>query len=202
MKKKGWKGKNMKKIIPLTSLIVLLVTSFLYIGCERPEKKAAMPKKDAPKMSMEEVRKAEKMAGELWSKMQGENYREDWEMWPGKEAFYKGKEPHGVLLTTYVNDAAYEAIENKEGKMPPGAIIIKENYMPDKTLGAITVMHKIEGFNPEANDWFWVKFGPDGKVMTMEMGGMTMKLAGKVPGCIDCHGVQSSNDYIFTNSLK
>ena len=134
VKKKGWKGKNMKKIIPLTSLIVLLVTSFLYIGCERPEKKAAMPKKDAPKMSMEEVRKAEKMAGELWSKMQGENYREDWEMWPGKEAFYKGKEPHGVLLTTYVNDTAYEAIENKEGKMPSGAIIIKENYMPDKTL--------------------------------------------------------------------
>ena len=192
----------MKKIIPLTSLIVLLVTSFLYIGCERPEKKASMPKKETPKMSMEEVTKAEKMAGELWSKMQGENYRENWEMWPGKEAFYKGKEPHGVLLTTYVNDAAYEAIENKEGKMPSGAIIIKENYMPDKTLGAITVMHKIEGFNPAANDWFWVKFGPDGKVMTMEMGGMAMKLAGKVPGCIDCHGVQSSNDYVFTNSLK
>ncbi len=66
----------MKKIIPLTSLIVLLVTSFLYIGCERPEKKAAMTKKESPKMSMEEVRKAEKMAGELWSNMQGENYRD------------------------------------------------------------------------------------------------------------------------------
>lgn len=194
----------MKKIISLTSLIVLLVTSFLYIGCERPEKKEAMPKKEVSKMSMEEVSKVEKMAGELWSKMQYENYRENWEMWPGKEAFYKGKEPHGVLLTTFVNDAVYKAIENKDkdGKMPPGAIIIKENYMPDKTLGAITVMHKIEGFNPEANDWFWVKFGPDGKVMTMEMGGMTMKLAGKVPGCIDCHGVQSRNDYVFTNSLK
>ena len=192
----------MKKIIPLTSLIVLLVTSFLYIGCERPEKKEAMPKKEAPKMSMEEVTKAEKMAGELWSKMQGGNYSENWEMWPGKEAFYKGKEPHGVLLTTYVNEAAYKAIVNKEGQMLAVAIIIKENYMPDKTLGAITVMHKIEGFNPKANDWFWVKFGPDGEVMTMEMGGMTMKLAGKVPGCIDCHGVQSSNAYVFTNSLK
>lgn len=192
----------MKKNISVISLIALLAISCFSVGCERPEKKKAMPKKEMAQMSMEEIRKAEKMTGELWNKIQGENYRENWAMWPGKVAYYKGKEPHGVLLTTYVNDVAYESIENKEGMMPYGSIIIKENYMPDKTLGAITVMHKIEGFNPDANDWFWVKFGQDGKVMTMEMGGMTMKLAGKVPGCITCHGVQRSNDYVFTSSLK
>ena len=192
----------MKKIISFISLVILLAISFFSAGCERPEKKGLIQKKESPKMSMEEIHRAEEMAGELWNKMQVENYRENWEMWPGKNAFYKGTEPHGSLLTTYVNDSAYEAIMYKGGKMSPGAIIIKENYMPDKTLGAITVMHKIEGFNPDANNWFWVKFGQDGKVMTMEKNGMTMKLAGKVPGCINCHGVRSSNDYVYTGSLK
>jgi len=191
----------MKKIISFISLVIFLAVSFFSVGCERPEKKG-LTQKESPKMSMEEMHIAEEMAGELWNKMQVENYRENWDMWPGKKAFYKGTQPHGSLLTTYVNDSAYETIMNKEGKMSPGAIIIKENYMPDKTLGAITVMQKIEGFNPDANDWFWVKFGQDGKVMTMEKNGMTMKLAGNVPGCINCHGVRMGNDYVYTGSLK
>lgn len=149
-----------------------------------------------------EISDTEKMANELWDKMQNENYRLNWKMWPGKEAFYEGKEPHGNYLTTYVNAAALEVIVQKKEKMPPGAIIIKENYLPDKNIDSITVMYKIEGFDPDDFDWFWVKFAPSGKVMAEEKDGETVTLAGKVANCIECHGKQTSNDYIFTSPLK
>ncbi len=142
------------------------------------------------------------MAGDLWDKIQGENYRSTWKMWPGKTAFYKGTHPHGALLTTYVTDSAYSAIKDKKGAIPNGGILIKENYMPNKKLGAITVMQKIKGYNPEKGDWFWVKFAPDGTPMTMEKDGMKMTLAGKVPGCIGCHSGQAANDFIFTSPVK
>ena len=79
--------------------------------------------------------------------------------------------------------------------MPNGAIIVKENYMPDGQLAAITTMYKVDGFNPEANDWHWVKFLPDGSV---DMDGMAQ---GKVPMCIGCHSGRADNDYIYTGDL-
>jgi hypothetical protein len=53
---------------------------------------------------------------------------------------------------------------------------------------AVTPMYKFKGYNPEAGDWFWGKYGPDGKVM----------VAGKVNGCIECHEDVKDNDWIFT----
>jgi len=180
--------------------VIALVINFLSAGCKRA--KESIEKKEISEINVEEGLKAEKMANELWDKIQSENYWANWKKWPDKEAFYKGSEPHGALLTTYVNDAALKTIIDKEGQMPPEAIIITENYMPDKTLDSITIMHKIEGFNPKVNDWFWVKFGPDGKIATAEKYGQTLNLAGKVATCIECHGGQSANDYIFTSPLE
>lgn len=37
---------------------------------------------------------------------------------------------------------------NGVGSMPSGAILVKENYMPDSTLAATTVMYKVDGFDP------------------------------------------------------
>ena len=73
--------------------------------------------------------------------------------------------------------------------MPYGAIIVKENYGKDKkTLMAITPMYKLKGYNPEAGDWFWVKYDSSGKVLK----------AGKVKGCIDCHRTQEDKGWLFT----
>ncbi|MCF6147808.1 MAG: cytochrome P460 family protein [Candidatus Kuenenia sp.] len=148
----------------------------------------------------------ELMAKELWEIMQNEKYRENWKMWPGKTAFYEGTEPHGFWLTTYVNDLAHEAIKHKKGELQPGAIIIKENYRKDKNIDSITVMQKIKGFDPDAKDWFWVKYEPNGDVMVIEKEEdgktKTIKLAGKLSPCIKCHGTQTSNDYIMTTPLK
>ena len=36
-------------------------------------------------------------------------------------------EPHGMLLTTYLNDVAMQALTSAPSRMAPGAIIVKEN---------------------------------------------------------------------------
>ena len=64
--------------------------------------------------------------------------------------------------------------------------------MPNFDLAAITVMYKVKGYNPEGNDWFWVKYAADGKAQA----------EGKVQGCINCHGKKKDNDYIFIGSIK
>lgn len=113
-----------------------------------------------------------------------------WGYWPGHYGIYPGKSPHGAFLKIYANGVALKAA--REGKaMPYGAILVKENYGKDKkTLMAVTPMYKVKGYNPEAGDWFWGKYGPDGKIMA----------SGKVKGCINCHGVQKTKDWIFTEA--
>jgi hypothetical protein len=128
----------------------------------------------------------------LWDYLREADYENTWKMWPGKSAFYKGRAPHGAFLTTYVNGIAYDAIESKTGVIPFGAIVVKENYTPDKKLAATTVMYKVEGYDPEAGNWFWAKYAPNGKVSA----------AGKVKMCINCHGMKKDNDYIMTAPLK
>lgn len=114
-----------------------------------------------------------------------------WSMWPGKEKLYKGTEPHGALLTTFVNNTAFYSINKKNG-LADGSIIVKENYTADKKFVALSVMYKIKDYDPEGGDWFWVKYLPDGKV----------EASGKVKGCIDCHAKQKDNDYLFTGKVK
>ncbi len=53
-------------------------------------------------------------------------------------------------------------------------------------------MYKVSGYNPAANDWFWAKYTPDGKI----------EAEGKIEGCINCHGKKRTNDFIFTGPLK
>ena len=101
---------------------------------------------------------------------------------------YPGQSPHGAHLKLYANDIAYNAAKNGM-PMPDGAILVKENYGKDKsTLMAITPMYKASGYNPGAGDWFWAKYGPDGKAMA----------AGKIDSCISCHEQMGGGDYVVT----
>ena len=56
-----------------------------------------------------------------------------WELWPKKGKLYKGTEPHGSLLTTFINNTAHFSIKKKKG-MEDGSIIAKENYTAEKNL--------------------------------------------------------------------
>ena len=127
-------------------------------------------------------------ADKVWTYLTDTNSYLKWDSWPGYEGIYPGKSPHGKYLKLYANSKAIKAAS--EGKpMPEGAIIVKENYGDDqKTLMAITPMYKVKGYNPEAGDWFWAKYEPNGKALK----------AGKVQGCIDCHRVQESKGWLFT----
>jgi len=114
-----------------------------------------------------------------------------WQLWPGKGEFYPGKEPHGSLLTTYVNETAYSSIKSRKG-MADGSIIVKENYTSDKKFVALTVMYKLKGYNPAGGNWFWAKYGPDRKALA----------SGKVEACLKCHGEKKDNDFIWTGKIK
>ena len=111
-----------------------------------------------------------------------------WELWPGSKDFYEGTEPHGALLTTYVNGKALKAI-NDGAALPDGSIVVKENYSPNKELAAVTVMYKRAGFDADNDDWFWLKYGPEGDVQA----------EGMVDGCINCHNDAEGEDYLFLN---
>ncbi|MBI2934755.1 MAG: cytochrome P460 family protein [Chloroflexi bacterium] len=158
--------------------LILLVVLFGWLGCRGPAPAGPpLPGASGP---------------ELYGYLTRDNPYQKWQMWPGKAAFYTGTEPHGMLLTTYVTDGVFSAVRDKKGSMPEGGIIVKENYMPDKTLAAVTVMYKAKGFDPANNDWFWLKYEPGGKITDQ----------GKVQMCIDCHGERRGNDFIYTGALR
>jgi hypothetical protein len=129
----------------------------------------------------------------VWEYLEEVNYQEDWRMWPGTGELYEGGEPHGMLLTTYMNDVAYDALMSSHETMPEGAIIVKENYTADDTtFDSATTMYKVEDYNDEFNDWFWLKNSPDGAI----------DAEGKVEGCQSCHQAAADNDYLFTGPLN
>lgn len=137
----------------------------------------------------------------IWAHLQAEDYTESWDLWPGTEPMYEGNDPHGMLLTTRVNEVALGAIEEGAEELPEGAIVVKRNYMPDGTLAAVTTMYKRSGFNPDHNDWFFAKHLPDGSLDQADMNGTMVPMEGRVPGCQNCHGQEAENDYIFTATL-
>ena len=128
----------------------------------------------------------------VWDFLQDSDYRQNWELWPGKGELYQGGEPHGALFTTYLNPTAFHALENMTGTIPYGGIIVKENYSPEAVFSLVTVMYKVKGFNPENADWFWAKIGAAGDVQA----------EGKLAGCQACHGADRANDFVLTAPLK
>ncbi len=143
------------------------------------------------------AQQGEDLARNLWRLLagfSGQDYRLSWHYVPGKPmGFYKGTEPHGALLRTFVNDIAYDAIRAKAGRYPVNAVLVKDNHMPDGKLDAITAMVKMpEGYYPEGGDWFWVKYFPDGRV----------DVAGKVTMCAACHAQAKAQDFVFSTPIR
>lgn len=138
-------------------------------------------------------------AAAVWAYMRDNAYT-DWALWPGTTEQYEGAEPHGALLTTYINDVAADALADGATSFPAGAFVVKENYMPDGTLAAVTTMYKTgNGFNPDHRDWWFGKFLPDG---TPDQTPAGMPMAGRLGGCQSCHGADADNDYILTGPLQ
>ncbi len=132
----------------------------------------------------------------FWQYLTENNYRQ-WAPVPGKTGdAYEGQSPHGEMLKMYLNRRA----AGRPHELPDGSIIVKENFSADgETLTAITVMYRSTGYHGDAGDWYWVRYQPDGKVEHTLTDAGTMKLAGKVNGCIDCHAAAEGGDFAFFN---
>ncbi len=120
---------------------------------------------------------------------------------------YEGVEPHGMMLETFYTFATVGG--------HTGALVVKRNYGPEGVsvdevlgdpgthLGAYTVMFQREdGYDPDNQNWFWVKYLPDGSLDATPDG---MALAGMVgknadAGCIACH--KGDPDYLFTTDAS
>ena len=111
--------------------------------------------------------------------------------------FYEGAEPHGFVLETLFADITVDGMTApaviKRNYGPEGVTVAEVDVAPNDHLAAITVMYQRPGFNADTNDWFWVKWLPDG---TLDLAGET-QMAGNVGSCIGCHGDAPGNDWIF-----
>ena len=121
-------------------------------------------------------------------------------------AAYPGQHPHGAVLrnitdTVTINGQSHQAIV-KSNYGGEGVTVASVNANPNAGLGAVTVMLKRPGYDPDNNDWFWAKYLPDGSLDKNPKG---MQLAGRVAkvdppaGCIACHKAAPGGDMVFTN---
>jgi len=123
-------------------------------------------------------------AASLWSEMDGHR---DWGFFSGHEGVNEGKSPHGKYIAVYINDVA----SSNQTNPPFGSILVKENYKTtdESTLTNLTVMKRVEGYDPENGDWFWARYTKDGELTH----------SGKVSMCFDCHFDADDDDFVFLN---
>ena len=175
------------RIRDLSRFALALALPLAFAACASGDDAAeeAAPADEAPAVTLPEL-SADGVCGHLTST----DY-ESWDRWPGTTDQHPGNAPHGALLTTYINDVAAAALAAGAEAMPFGAIVVKNNYMPDGMLAATTAMVKTEDFNPEHNNWWFLKQLADG----------TVEAEGRFAGCEGCHGTVAANDYLFSEGL-
>ena len=170
--------------------VALVVNLAILAGCERPEEVS----EDEQAVAVVRDMPVDTTPQAVWAHLESENYAEAWAFWPERAAYYQGSEPHGVLLSTYLNQAALSGLldlqsRNDGDALPFGSMIVKENFSPDSSLVSVTIMYKAKNYNPDHNDWFWMKRLADG----------TVEAAGRIQGCIDCHAeAAEARDYLLT----
>ena len=72
--------------------------------------------------------------------------------------------------------------------LPLGSILVKEGYSDSEgqSLNKVTIMKKINGYDPNHNNWFWANYNSSG-----ELAGNN----GAESMCYNCHA--SGKDYIL-----
>jgi hypothetical protein len=96
--------------------------------------------------------------------------------------------PHAATwIKLYVNEAAKKAIDDKAGRFPSGAVIVKEKFSRGTSPEAIGGMIKrAPGYDPVNGDWEYF--------YSARTGGFA---SGRLGNCIECHSQAKSNDHVF-----
>lgn len=148
-------------------------------------------------------------AGMLWKQLEKEQI-------VGSQAkanppFYGGAKPHGMILElafqtiTVANHQGFVVVKKNYNGIGVSVAKVKKNRQ--NYLDTHTVMFQREnGYDSDNNNWFWVKYDKNGKVMHMAQDPSKPALAGRVAkgktagengGCIYCHSSAGGGDYIF-----
>ena len=123
-------------------------------------------------------------AATLWTYITQTMPYTEWDRFKGTGELIDAAPPHGPKAKVYANELA----KRSQYTANDGSIIVMEDYEENgTTLRAVTLMQKRTGYNPEAGDWFWAKFSPDGTVIE----------EGKIQKCIECHVSMAFDDYTF-----
>lgn len=125
----------------------------------------------------------------IWKYITKEKPFTEWSFWPDHQGTHASNAPHAPKHKIYVNK---QALDSEQPPMKNGSMVVKYNLSPADEIKAITLMYKVEGYNPEAGDWFWVQYSPTGEVHK----------AGKPKSCIGCHTKQAGNDYILVHKFN
>jgi len=127
----------------------------------------------------------EDIAAQLWSDSAGYDAWSQYDPWLGVQA---SSSPHGPYVQIWVNDAAVSTLG---GTVADGGVLVKESYdTEDGEATGLTLMAKIEGYDPDNGDWFWASYSMDG----------TVKKAGSESGCYGCHEAGSDYSLIVTTA--
>lgn len=180
----------MRQLFALTTVLAFSFSIGMLAGCQKPAEKIPAGQVKTKNAAAGYESSAAPSGKDLFRHITEEEPYKKWDLWPGKGEFEEGTEPHGELISVYVNDKALESIKKVQG-MVDGSIVIKENYTKDKKLTSYSLMKKVKGYNPDGSDWFWVRYSPEFAVLN----------EGKVSMCHDCHAAAETNDYIFTGSV-
>lgn len=165
----------------LRTIAAAAVTMAMFAACEQQ-----LVEPEVDPLTLDEI-----SAERLWDRITQEASYQSYNFWPDEEGVQPGQAPHGQFHRIFVNRALYESVPVSGGQVPYGSIIVKENLDPSQELIDYTVMAKVEGVDPENNDWFWAKYLPDGRVGA----------AGSVANCIVCHEGMRVNDYIIVRRI-
>lgn len=125
----------------------------------------------------------------LWQHITKTSPYTSWGFWPDHQGLQEGNAPHAPLHKVFVNELG---LQSSHAPAAFGTIVVKENIGRDNELKALTVMYKVKGFNPDAGDWYWVKYDTDGNAAK----------SGKPKGCISCHSGADDNDYILVHEFE
>jgi hypothetical protein len=130
------------------------------------------------------------MAATIWTEIQG---YDQWAAPPDRDGLIEGSQPHGSWQRWYHNEVA---------DLADGYVVVKVNFTDMmETFDAVTVMKKIDGYDPDTKDWFYAKYMADGTLFENGDGIPMAGLVGKggAMGCIPCHAAAGGDDYLHYN---
>ncbi|MCC6712969.1 MAG: hypothetical protein IT344_06360 [Candidatus Dadabacteria bacterium] len=113
-----------------------------------------------------EKKSPEEVAKELWNLINTEEYKVNW----------KQHKPEGATAetpVTYLNPTAEEALRNRVTPLPPGSIIVEEDYNESQEIETINAVINLGGEKPEGG-WFYAQYSPDGKILKSEEKGASI----------------------------